>query len=108
MIRTGVITFDPANNFNGNVSHIYQLCDPGGSCNSAFVTFNVTPVNDPPTAVDDAFDINEDGVPSVNVASNDGDIDNTNAQLTWSLVDGGTAAPTERSFNTNVSTYIPK
>ncbi|MBP6312679.1 MAG: tandem-95 repeat protein, partial [Flavobacteriales bacterium] len=106
---TGVITFDPANNFFGAVSHIYQLCDPGGSCNSAFITFNVTPVNDPPTAVDDAFDINEDGVPSVNVASNDGDIDNTNAQLTWSLVNGGTAAANGTiifSPNGNL-TYIP-
>jgi len=32
----------------------YEVCDAGGLCDDATVTIDVTPVNDPPVAVDDS------------------------------------------------------
>ncbi|MFA7274273.1 MAG: Ig-like domain-containing protein [Crocinitomicaceae bacterium] len=45
---TGDVTFDPALNFNGTATIIYTLCDPQGACDTALITFNVSPVNDAP------------------------------------------------------------
>jgi gliding motility-associated-like protein/uncharacterized repeat protein (TIGR01451 family) len=52
----GTITFVPAPNFNGTVTPFeYRICDTGGLCDTATVYINVTPVNDPPVAVNDGY-----------------------------------------------------
>ncbi len=88
----GTFTYVPTANFNGIVSFTYEVCDPGPLCDVATVTITVDPANDTPVANDDAFSVNEDAVLSNAVASNDTDADHTSAQLTWTLVSGGTAA----------------
>ncbi len=88
----GTFNYTPNTNYNGTVSFTYQVCDPSSTCDNAVVTITVNPVNDGPIANDDSFTVNEDAVLSNSVGGNDSDVDNTNAQLTWSLVSGGTAA----------------
>ena len=76
---TGIVTFNPANNFNGTATLPYELCDPSGACDQAIITFVVTAVNDTPVANDDdqsATPLTEDGADgTVNVITNDTDVD---------------------------------
>ncbi len=106
---TGVVTFDPANNYNGTASIPYQLCDPGSACDQANITFVVSAVNDPPVATDDIESISEGGTLADDVTSNDSDVETPNSGLVWSLVDGSNAdANGTLVFNANGTyTYIP-
>ncbi len=74
---TGVVTFDPANDYNGTAVIPYTLCDPSGLCDPANITFVVAPVNDPPVANDDNGPaLTEDGPNgTINVITNDTDLD---------------------------------
>lgn len=56
-------------------SFVYEACDPGSMCTNATVNIVITPVNDVPTAVDDAFTTDEDTAFDINVLSNDTDPD---------------------------------
>ncbi|MEN9348070.1 MAG: hypothetical protein RLZZ77_1581 [Bacteroidota bacterium] len=74
----GLLVFDPANNFNGTASLVYELCDTDGLCDQATVTFSVSAVNDAPIAGDNlvATALNEDGANgTVNILTNDTDAD---------------------------------
>jgi large repetitive protein len=64
---TGVVTFDPANNFNGVATMSYELCDPLGLCDQATITFTVDADTDSDGIVN-YIDIDDD---------NDGILDNT-------------------------------
>jgi large repetitive protein len=69
---TGIVTFDPANNFNGIATMQYELCDPMGLCDQANITFTVDAVNDLPTANTEGVTVFENSVAnSINVLSND-------------------------------------
>jgi CshA-type fibril repeat protein len=79
---TGVVTFTPVSNFNGPVTPItYQVCDNGtplpSLCASATITVTVTPVNDPPVAVNDVATTPEDTPVTINILANDSDVDGT-------------------------------
>jgi hypothetical protein len=71
----GTYTFVPATNFNGTVVITYQVCDPAGLCSSATLTITVTPVNDAPIAIDDAYNVAEEGTITLNPLALDTDID---------------------------------
>ncbi|MBK9760425.1 MAG: tandem-95 repeat protein [Flavobacteriales bacterium] len=105
----GTFNYTPNADFNGAVTFTYQVCDPSNACDPATVTITVNPVNDTPVANDDGFTMNEDVTLVNSVGGNDSDIDNTNAQLTWSLVSGGTAAASGTlQFNADGTfTYSP-
>jgi hypothetical protein len=49
--------------------------DSIGFTDSATVSVTVTPVNDPPTAINDSVSINEDTPTAINVVGNDSDVD---------------------------------
>jgi VCBS repeat-containing protein len=51
----GSFTYTPDENFSGNDQFTYGARDGGGSTTTATVTIQVTPVNDQPTASDDAY-----------------------------------------------------
>ncbi|MFQ5399506.1 MAG: tandem-95 repeat protein [Anaerolineae bacterium] len=51
----GTYTYTPAANFNGTDSFTYTAADNNGGAAAGTVTVTVTAVNDPPTAVNDAF-----------------------------------------------------
>lgn len=77
----GSFTYTPNGNFNGVDSYTYKVCDPKGLCAQATVTIIVNPVNDPPVAVNDAYDIGQNTTLTVAVAggmsviANDSDVD---------------------------------
>src|SRR5207247_1407584 len=81
----GTLTYTPAANANGSATVTVQVHDSGGTANggvdtSAAQTFTitVTPVNDAPVAVNDAYSVNEDTILTVaapGVLGNDTDLD---------------------------------
>ncbi|MBK9287913.1 MAG: tandem-95 repeat protein [Flavobacteriales bacterium] len=105
----GTFAYTPAANYSGAVSFTYQVCDPSNACDPATVTITVNAVNDAPVANDDPFTVNEDGTLNNTVSGNDSDVDNTVAQLTWSVVSGGSAAANgSLTFNADGTfTYVP-
>ena len=56
----GTFTYTPTANFNGSDSFTYEVSDGNGGTAQATVTMTVDPVNDAPTAVNDAYTTNED------------------------------------------------
>ena len=76
----GSLTYTPDPDYNGADSFGYTACDADGACADAAVTVLVAMVNDPPVAVDDSATTNEETPVTINVVSNDSDVDgNLNA-----------------------------
>jgi hypothetical protein len=75
-IVAGGVRYTPRANFNGADSFSYTITDGRGGTASATVSINVTPVNDPPVAVNDFATIIDPALPAqVAVLSNDTDVD---------------------------------
>lgn len=73
---SGTITYSPDANFFGSDSFSYQVQDnEGETSNSATVSISVTSVNDVPVANADAASTAEDTAVSINVLSNDTDVE---------------------------------
>lgn len=70
----GTVTYTPAPDVNGGDAFAYHAsdADPGPQ---ATVSITITPVNDPPTAVDDSAATDEDVAVTVDVLANDTDVD---------------------------------
>ena len=69
------VRYAPDLNWYGEDRFTYTVADPGGLTSKATVRVKVTPVNDPPVAVDDEVETLED-VPAVfDVLANDSDVD---------------------------------
>jgi hypothetical protein len=92
----GTVSYTPNANFSGADSFTYTVRNTTGvSSNSATVDITVTPLNDDPVAVNDAFDVAQDSSNnSLDVLANDTDVDGN--ALTISAVgptdNGGTAS----------------
>ncbi|WP_295129274.1 Ig-like domain-containing protein [uncultured Chitinophaga sp.] len=74
----GTYTYSPLPNFNGVDSIQYEVCDPGGLCDTGLIRLIIVPRNDTPVAVDDAYATDEDialSVPGPGVLANDTDVD---------------------------------
>jgi len=84
----GDVTYTPNADFNGSDQFSYTISDGNGGTDAATVTITVDPVNDAPTAVDDAASTNEDVAVTIDVIANDDDIDGDT--LTVSAVTQGT------------------
>ena len=72
----GSLTYTPNANFNGADSFTYKVSDGAADSNVATVTMTVTPVNDPPVAVDDGYTTPQETelvVPAPGVLWNDTD-----------------------------------
>jgi len=65
----------PALDWSGDDSFTYVVSDGHGGTDSATVTIAVTPVNDPPIAVDDSATTNEDVAVTILVLLNDADVE---------------------------------
>ena len=103
----GSITYRPNSNVNGADSISYKITVNGAVSNVAVITINITPINDPPTAVNDSMDAVLSVPNSMNVIANDTDIDGPgdvkNAQITtWPPQLGPQPVPT-----TGVVTFTP-
>ena len=69
--NAGQIDYTPAPNFAGTETFTYTISDGNGGSDSATVTITVSPVNDDPTADDDAQTVDEDsGTTSIDVLDN--------------------------------------
>ncbi len=73
----GSFTYTPNQDYNGTDSFVYEVCDSGDpvQCDTATVHITITPVTDPPTAIDDDFTTPEDTPLSGDVSTNDSDPD---------------------------------
>ena len=77
----GSFTYTPEANYYGTDSFTYRAVDPSGAESVATVSLTVSPVNDAPVAVDDAYTATEDapfsavvaGVTSLTMVSDPGD-----------------------------------
>jgi len=77
LFSDGSFTYTPDLNFNGNDQFTYEACDPGGLCDPADVIITVISDNDPPTANPDTGSTDEDTPVTINLVSNDTDVDGT-------------------------------
>jgi large repetitive protein len=85
--NAGNVTFTPAADFTGVVNITYTVKDEEGAVsNAATITVTVTPVNDPPLAVNDQFETNEDTPLNASVATNDTDVDGPS--MVYTLITG--------------------
>jgi VCBS repeat-containing protein len=74
----GSFTYTPAANYFGPDSFTYAASDPATTSGTATVSLTVDPVNDAPTATDDAYPATEDTTLTVTapgVLNNDSDVD---------------------------------
>ena len=114
-----VATYTPALNFNGTDIFTFTANDGTVDSNIATVTITVSPVNDDPMAMDDAYETDEDTtlvVAAPGVLANDGDVDQDNlasyvltqpAHGTLELASDGsfTYVPEPDWFGTDTFTY---
>jgi len=115
------ITYSPVTDFTGTETFTYTINDGTlGAFSSTLVSVTVNDINDPPTANDDPFTVNEDSTDNnFDVRANDSTFpDNTGEVLTITAVgtpdNGGTAnivggvivyAPATDFFGTETFTY---
>ncbi len=67
----GSFEYIPDTDFVGTDSFEYQVEDTGGNTDTATVTINVREPNTAPTAMDDAYTVNEDGTLAAVLGTND-------------------------------------
>ena len=72
---SGKLRYAPNANFHGSDSFTYTVSDGNGGTDTATVTITVTPVNDAPTAIDDAASTDEGVSVDVDVLANDTDVE---------------------------------
>ena len=82
VLPSGRVEYRPAANYFGPDSVGYRVCDdgttagaPDSKCATSTISFTVTPVNDPPVAVDDSATTDEGLAVDVPVLANDSDVD---------------------------------
>ena len=78
---SGQLVFTPAANYHGPASFTYTITD-GTVSAVATVNGTVTPVNDAPVASNDSFTVAEDDSVTVDVLSNDSDVDGNPLTIT--------------------------
>jgi len=71
----GAIVYTPDPDFAGEDTFTYTVCDTEGACTDVTVTVTVTPVADPPVAVDDARATPFETAITFDVRDNDLDVD---------------------------------
>ncbi len=100
----GVITFTPAPDFNGTVTFPYTISDGQGGTATANQIITVTPVNDPPVAINDSASTHNGQPVTVNVLGNDSDVDGDPLTIV------GTSAASNGTVTINPDgslTYVP-
>jgi len=96
-------TYTPFANYNGADLFTYKANDGTADSNVATVSITITPVNDPPTAGDDNATTNEGMLVTIDVLSNDLDIDGD----TLSIASVGTPAHGSVTVNADTLDYSP-
>ena len=109
--QTGAITYTPAEDYNGTDTFTYRVADDGfpepALDATATVLLAVGAVNDTVDAVDDAATTKEDTSVTVDVLSNDSDIDGELLPATVSITRQPAHGTTSVDAATGAVTYIP-
>ncbi len=71
----GTMVYTPFKDYYGPDQFIYRICDTEFLCATAVVDIVVNPVNDPPYAIDDFAQTDEDASVEIDVLLNDSDVD---------------------------------
>ncbi|MHA2313537.1 MAG: Ig-like domain-containing protein, partial [Candidatus Thorarchaeota archaeon] len=79
----GSFTYTPDANFFGTDSFTYRASDGILQSDITTVTITVNPVNDPPVAVNDYAELDEDTVIIIDVLANDYDVDGDPIDVLW-------------------------
>ena len=74
-IDDNIVCFNPEENFNGSYSVWFRVTDNSGLSAVGIAIFDIIAVEDNPTASDDNFVIDEDTTVTMEVLTNDSDID---------------------------------
>jgi len=72
------LSYDPYPDFFGIEAFNYTINDGNGGIDTAMVTVNVTPINDPPVAYNDSYTLQENSmliIPEPGILDNDTDVD---------------------------------
>jgi hypothetical protein len=102
------ISYEPSNNFNGNVSFTYVIADNKNSTDKGTINVQVMPDNDPPTAINDTIDTFEDFPLDINVLQNDNDIDSNKTSLyLGNITKSNTTKGNVRTNMDHTITYTP-
>ena len=78
MTESGDFTYQPALNFNGEDAFSYQIINELGRTDTAVVAITINPINDAPTALNNTYNISNDGTLTVTapgLLGNDSDVD---------------------------------
>jgi hypothetical protein len=76
------VTYQPADNYNGDDSFDYTVSDGNGGTDTATVSITIAPVNDDPVAHDDTATTPQDTAVTILVLSNDSDVDGDGLTVT--------------------------
>jgi VCBS repeat-containing protein len=98
------LTYTPAANFHGNDSFTFKANDGAADSPAATVSITVAPLNDAPSANDDALTTDEDTAANFNVLANDSDVEGDAFNVT-SVTQGAKGAVAVNANNT--VTYTP-
>lgn len=104
---TGKIRYTPNHDYNGSDSFTYRVCDNGNACNTANISMTITPVNDPPVALDDSASTAAGAAVAVDVLANDTDVDDAIDPSTVVVSSGPTSGSTSVNPTTGKITYTP-
>jgi VCBS repeat-containing protein len=97
-IAAGLLVFTPEENSTASTSFTFQVQDDGGTANGGVdldptpnqISFQFIPVNDPPVAVDDTAETDEDIPVNIDVLANDTDSDSPTLYVTEATAAHGT------------------
>ncbi len=104
---TGIVTYIPNTNYNGNDSFNYTIKDnEGKASNAATVSITVNP-NSAPIATNDTANVDEDNSVEINVVANDSDTDGTLDLGSVSVTIVPSNGITSIDNTTGIVTYIP-
>ncbi|MCP5160676.1 MAG: tandem-95 repeat protein [Hahellaceae bacterium] len=105
---TGVVTYTPTLNYNGNDTFFYRVKDNSGTFSAtALVSITINAVNDAPVANNDNATTNEDNAVVINVLTNDTDVDGTLNATTVTLASAATHGTISIDGVSGAITYTP-
>ncbi len=87
--NNNTLSFTPTADFNGEAAINYTITDSDGGAASATVSITIVAVNDNPVAVADEIESTEDSSNTIEVLSNDTDVDGDTLTVTGALAEHG-------------------
>ena len=108
VLANGSIKYTPKKDYYGTDTFTYTVKDVSGAISApATVTVIVTPVNDPPVAVNDAATTNENTAVAIAVLANDFDVDSPLDPSSITIVANVQHGTLSINTTTGVVTYTP-